>query len=120
MWRLFFHLQVLVALTSGHKTVYLRHLDCFTVTALLGTVTVQLPTRYLEARFLHGLQGSRYQKPSACDVVTVQLSLLRGLDDYIVTMYLQGGVKTAGIVLLCNFQLHLNVGLNYKCYGSHV
>ena len=64
MWWLFFHL--LVALVEGYKTVYLCHLDSYTVTVCTGypvsfhVVTLHLPTRCLVYRFLHRSHGSGY------------------------------------------------------------
>ena len=60
----FFHL--LVALVEGFKTVYLCHLDSYTMTMCTGylvsfhVVTLQLPTRCLVERFLHRPYGSGY------------------------------------------------------------
>ena len=75
MWWLFVHL--LVALVEGYKTVYLCHLDSYTVTLctryLMSShvVTMQLPTRCLY-RFLHRPHGSGYLTTCVSDVVTVQ------------------------------------------------
>ena len=51
-------------LVEGYKTVYLCHLDSYTVTVCNGylvsfhVVTMQLPTRCLVDRFLHRPHGS--------------------------------------------------------------
>ena len=65
-------------LVEGYKTVYLCHLDSYTVTVCNGylvsshKVTVQLPTRCLVDRFLHRPHGSGYLITCVPDVVTVQ------------------------------------------------
>ena len=62
-------------LVEGYKTMYL---DSYTVTVCNGflvsshVVTVQLPTRCLEDRFLHRPHGSGYLITCVSDVVTVQ------------------------------------------------
>ena len=63
-------------LVEGYKTVYLCHLDSYTVTVCKGyAVTVQLPTRCLVDRFLHMPHVSGYHtgcvRCSHCWVVTV-------------------------------------------------
>ena len=64
-------------LVEGYKTVYLCHLDSYTVTVSNGylmsshVVTVQLPTRYLVDRFLHRPHGSGYLITCVSNVVTV-------------------------------------------------
>ena len=81
-------------LMEGYKTVYLCNLDSYTVTVCNGylvsshVVTVQLPTRCLIDRFLHRPHVSGHRIMCVSDVVTVQLSLCRGLEnsDYIVTV----------------------------------
>ena len=81
-------------LVEGYKTEYLCHLDSYTVTVcnryLVSShvVTVQVPTRCLVDRFLHRLHGSGYLITCVSNVVTVQLSRCRGLEnsDYIVTV----------------------------------
>ena len=83
-----------MALVEGYKTVYLCHLDSYTVTVCNGylvssyVVTVQLPTRCLVDRFLHRPYGTGYLITCVSDVVTVQQSRCRGLEDsdYIVTV----------------------------------
>ena len=91
MWLLYFHIQV--TLMEGHKTVYLCHLDSYTVTVCAGYlvsshVIVQLPTRCLVDRFPHRPHGSGYLITYVSDVVTVQYSRCRGLEnsDYIVVV----------------------------------
>ena len=65
-------------LVEGYKTMYLFHLDSYTVTVCNGylvsshEVTVQLPTRCLVDRFLHRSHGSGYLITCVSDVVTVQ------------------------------------------------
>ena len=65
-------------LVEGYKTVYLCHLDSYTVTVcnryLVSShvVTVHLPTRCLVDRFLHRPHGSGYLISCVSDVVTVQ------------------------------------------------
>ena len=65
-------------LVEGYKTVYLCHLDSYTVTVCNGylvpshVVTVQLPTRCLVDRFLHRPHGSGYLITCVSNVVTVQ------------------------------------------------
>ena len=65
-------------LVEGYKTVYLCHLDSYTVTVCNGylvsahVVTVQLPTRCLVDRFLHRPHGSGYLITYVSDVVTVE------------------------------------------------
>ena len=67
-------------LVEGYKTVYLCHLDSYTVTVCNGylvsshVVTVQLPTRCLvdRDRFLHRPHGSGYLITCVSDVVTVR------------------------------------------------
>ena len=67
-----------MALVEGYKTVYLCHLDSYTVTVCNGylvsshVVTVQLPARCLVDRFLHRPNGSGYLITCVSDVVTVQ------------------------------------------------
>ena len=67
-----------MALVEGYKTVYLCHLDSYTVTVCTGylvsshEVTVQLPTRCLVGRFLHRPHGSGYLITCVSDVVTAQ------------------------------------------------
>ena len=67
----------LVALVEGYKTVYLCHLDSYTVTVCIGylvsshVVTVQLLTRCLVDRFLHRHHGSWYLITCVSHVVTV-------------------------------------------------
>ena len=81
-------------LVDGFKTVYLCHLDSHTVTVCnrylvpSNLVTVQLPTRCQVNRFLHRPHGSGYLITCVFDVVTVQLSQCRELEnpDYIVTV----------------------------------
>ena len=64
-------------LVEGYKTVYLCHLDSYTVTVCSGylvssnVVTVQLPTRCLVDRFLHRPHGSGYLITCVSHVVTV-------------------------------------------------
>ena len=64
-------------LVEGYKTVYLCHLDSYTVTMCNGylvssrVVTVQLPTRCLVDRFLHRPHGSGYLITCVSYVVTV-------------------------------------------------
>ena len=64
-------------LVEGYKTVYLCHLDSYTVTVCNGclvsshVVTVQLPTRYPVDKFLHRSHGSGYLITCVSDVVTV-------------------------------------------------
>ena len=76
MWWQSSHLQV--ALVEGYKTVYLCHLDSYTVTVCNGylvssqVVTVQLPTRCLVGRFLHRPHSSGYIITCVSDVDTVQ------------------------------------------------
>ena len=76
MWRLSPHL--LVALVEGYKTLYLSHLDSYTVPVCTGylvfshVVTVKLPTRCLVYKFLHRSHGSGYLITCVSDVVTVQ------------------------------------------------
>ena len=81
--------------TSGsYKTVYLCHLDSYTVTVCnrylmsSNVVTVQLLTRYLVDRFLHRSHGSWYLITCVSDVVTVQQLQCQGLEnsDNIVTV----------------------------------
>ena len=63
---------------EGYKTLYLCHLDSYTVTVCNGylvsshVVTVQLPTRCLVDRFLHRPHGSGYIIMCMSNVVTVQ------------------------------------------------
>ena len=65
-------------LVEGYKTVYLCHLDSYTVTVYNGylvsshVVTVQLPTRCLVDKFLHRPHGSGYLITYVSRVVTVQ------------------------------------------------
>ena len=64
-------------LVEGYKTVYLCHLDSYTVTVCnryvsSHVVTVQLPTRCLVERFLHRTHGIGYLITRVSDVVTVQ------------------------------------------------
>ena len=65
-------------LVEGYKTVYLCHLDSYTVTVCnwylvsAHVVTVQLPIRCLVDRFLHRLHGSGYLIAYVSDVVTVE------------------------------------------------
>ena len=67
-----------MALVEGYKTVYLCHLDSYTVTVCNGylvsshVVTVQLPTGCLVDIFLHRPHGSRYLITCVSHVVTVQ------------------------------------------------
>ena len=67
-----------MALVKGYKTMYLCHLGSYTVTVCEGyllsshVVTVQLPTRYLEDKFLHRPHASGYLITCVSDVVTVQ------------------------------------------------
>ena len=67
-----------MALVEGYKTVYLGHLDSYTVTVCNGyvvsphVVTMQLPTRCLVDRFLDRPHGSGYLITCVSDVVTVQ------------------------------------------------
>ena len=76
MWWLFLYL--LVALMEGYKTMYLCHLDSYTVTVCTRylvsshVVTLQLPTRCLVDRFLRRPHGSGYQITCMSNVVTVQ------------------------------------------------
>ena len=76
MWCLSSHL--LVALVEGYRTVYLCHLDSYTMTVCNGylvsshVVTVQLPTMCLVDRFLHRPYSSGYIITCVSDVVTVQ------------------------------------------------
>ena len=73
---------------------YLCHIDSYSVAVCTGylvsshVVTVQLPTRCLVERFLYRPHGSGYLITCVSDVVTVQLSQCRGLEnsDYIVTV----------------------------------
>ena len=64
-------------LVEGYKTVYLCHLDSYTVTVCNGylvsshAVTVQLPTRCLVDRFLPRPHGSGYLITCMSDVVTM-------------------------------------------------
>ena len=70
-------------LVEGFKTVYLCHLDSYTMTVCNGylvfshVVTVQFPTKCLVDRFLHRPHGSGYLynnvcvRCSHCSVVTV-------------------------------------------------
>ena len=68
-----------MALVEGYKTVYLCHLDSYTVTVCNGylvsshVVTVQLPTRCQVGRFvyIHPMVADTYLM-SVSDVVTVQ------------------------------------------------
>ena len=70
--------SLLVALVEGYKTVYLCHLDSYTVTVYQvqsissHEVTVQLPTWCLVDRFLHRPHGSGYLIMCVSDVVTDQ------------------------------------------------
>ena len=81
-------------LAVGYKTVYLCHHDSYTVTVCTQylvsshVVAVQLPTRCLVDRFLHRPHGSVYLITCVSNVVTVQKSQCRGLEnsDYIVTV----------------------------------
>ena len=65
-------------LMEGYKTVYLCHLDSYTVTVcnryLVSShvVTAQLPTRCLVDGFPHRPHGSGYLITCVADVVTVQ------------------------------------------------
>ena len=65
-------------LVEGYKTVYLCHLDSYTVPVCNGylvsshVVTVQLPSRCLVDRFLHKPLGSGYLITCVSDEVTVQ------------------------------------------------
>ena len=65
-------------LVEGYKTVYLCHLDSYTVTVCNGylvsshVVTIQLPTRYLVDRFSHRPHGTGYPITCVFYVVTVQ------------------------------------------------
>ena len=65
-------------LVEGYKTVYLCHLDSYTVTVCNSylvsshAVTEQLPTRCLIDQFLRRPNGSGYQIMCVSDVVTVQ------------------------------------------------
>ena len=67
-----------MALAKGYKTVYLDHLDSYTVTVCTRyllfshVVTVQLPTRCLVDRFLPRPHGSGYLITCMSGVVTVQ------------------------------------------------
>ena len=67
-----------MVLVEGYKTVYLCHLDSYTVTVCNGylvssdVVTMQLPTRCLGDGFLHRPHGSGYLITCVSDVVTVQ------------------------------------------------
>ena len=62
---------------EGYKTVYLCHLDFYTVTVCNGylvsshVVTLQLPTRCLVDRFLHRPHVSGYLTTCVSDVVFV-------------------------------------------------
>ena len=67
---------------EGYKTIYLCHLDSYTVTVCIRylvsshVVTVQLPIGCLADRFLHGPHGSGYfinfcVPCSHCSVVVV-------------------------------------------------
>ena len=64
-------------LVEGYKTVYLCHLDSYTVTVCNGylvsshVVTMQLPTRCLIDRFLHRPHGSGHLIICVCSVVAV-------------------------------------------------
>ena len=81
-------------LVESYKTVYLCHLDSYTVTVCNGylvsshAVTMHLPTRCLVDRFLHRPHGSGYLITCVSDVVTVQWSQCQGLEnsDYIITV----------------------------------
>ena len=81
-------------LVEGYKTAYLCHIDSHTATVCNGylvsshVVTVQLPTRCLVDRFLHRPHGSGYLITCMSDMVTVQWSRCRGLEnsDCIVTV----------------------------------
>ena len=63
---------------EGYKTVYLCHIDSYTVTECNGflvsshVVTVQLPTRCLVDRFLHRPHGSGYLITCVSHVAAVQ------------------------------------------------
>ena len=65
-------------LVEGYKTVYLCHLDSYTVPVcnryLVSShvVTVQVLTRCLVYRFLHRPHGNGYLYTCVSDVVTVQ------------------------------------------------
>ena len=65
-------------LVEGYKTMYLCHLDSYTVTVCNGylvsshVVTVQLSTRCLVDIFLHRPHGSRYLIMCVSDVVIVE------------------------------------------------
>ena len=63
-------------LVEGYKTVYLCHLDSYTVTVCntvsSHVVTIQLPTRCLVDGFLHRPHGIVYLITCVSDVVTVQ------------------------------------------------
>ena len=67
-----------MALVESYKTVYLSHLDSYTVTVCDGyqvyfhVVTVQLPTRCPVDIFLHRPNNSGYLITCVSDVVTVQ------------------------------------------------
>ena len=71
---------------EGYKTVYLSHLDSYTVTVCNGylvsshVVTVQLPTSCLVDRLLHRPHGSGYLITCVSDVVTIQQSQCMGLE----------------------------------------
>ena len=80
-------------LVEGYKTMYLCHLDSYKVTvywvsSVFPCSDWQLPTRCLVDRFLHRPHGSGYLITCVSDVVTVQWSRCRGLEnsDYIVTV----------------------------------
>ena len=65
-------------LVEGYETVYLCHLDSYTVTVCNGylvsshVVTVQWPIRCLVDRFLLRSHGSGYLITCVSNVVTVQ------------------------------------------------
>ena len=65
-------------LLEGYKTVYLCHLDSYTVTVCNGylvsspVVMEQFPTRCLVDRYLHRPHGSGYLIMCVSDVVTVR------------------------------------------------
>ena len=66
-------------IVTRYKTLYLCHLDPYTVTmwywvpSHCPSITVQLPTRYFVARFLHILKlGNGYPVQHVSDVVIVQ------------------------------------------------
>ena len=67
-----------MALVEGYKTVYLCHLDSYTVAVYKGylvsshLVTVQLSSRCLVDKFLHRPHGSGYLITCVSDLVTVQ------------------------------------------------